>query len=174
MKVAETVVKSATDALKLISDRDRVLLYECCADNETDDFEDWWKLNENEKLRKAVLNMRNREGQTLLHVACNFGQYEIVCHLIKLYLKYDIKIDKLFDKYHDTPFTLACQRGYSKFEEDSVKFDPETKTERSARYKICSQFVDQGITINMDDVIKAKKNSPLHWAIYHGDYATSL
>jgi len=26
----------------------------------------------------------------------------------------------------------------------------------------------------MDNVIRGKKNSPLHWAIYHGDYATSL
>ena len=146
-------LEKATDVLKTISDKDKMILYECCSDDDTAELKVWWDDHPKEKVRREVLEMVNHEEQTLLHVACHFGNYKIVRDLIKLYEEYDMKFNKL-DRYHDTPFNLACQRGYSKFEEDSVKFDTKTNTERSARYKICLLFLDHKITIDMDHVIR--------------------
>lgn len=167
-------VDTAADLFKTISEEETIILYECCSDGDVQGFNKWWDSNTEHKKRSSALELSNHENQSLLHFACNFGQYDIVRLLIVKYEEYNIDINDLYDRYHDTPFTLACQRGYAKFEEDSVKVNMENKTERSGRFKICTLFLDHGTKIDMRDVIKRKKNSPLHWAIYHGDFATSL
>jgi ankyrin repeat protein len=117
--------------------------------------------------------MTNTDGQTLLHAAATYGRVHIVEDLVPLYIETGIELNTLFDNYHDTPFTCACSRGYAKVIGESLRVNRDGY-ERTDRYYILLIFLDCGVKIDMKDVIKRKKNSPLHWAIYYGDYASAM
>ena len=115
--------------------------------------------------------MKNYNGRTLLHEACFNGVIEVVTYLLPFYVSHDINLNKLYDNFYDNPFTLACSKGFSKNCHDSVKII--NGYERSTRYLILIYLLDCGVTIDIEAVIKRKKNSPLHWTIYYGDFASS-
>ena len=87
------------------------------------------------------------------------------------HLKFDVKIDKL-DEVDDTPFTLACTRGYGSDEIDFI--DLNNGVEITNRYKICSSLYDAGAVLPTEYLVARGGNTPLHWCIYHGDFACSL
>lgn len=69
---------SFVDRFKTISDVDNIILYESCADGDLDELIDWWDGNENGKKHKAALELKDKEGRSLLHVAAFYGQLAIV------------------------------------------------------------------------------------------------
>ena len=169
MKVLKTKVR---DLFKKIKTVERMVLYEATQDDDVDTLKLWFGNNTNKERIKDALIMTNTDGQTLLHIAALNGRVEVIDCLLPKYISNGIDVNKLYDKFHDNPFTLACTRGFSSTCTDSVKIID--GYERSERFLILMKLVDIGATINIQAVIKRKKNSPQHWTIYYGDYASSF
>lgn len=161
------------DRFQTISDVEHIILFEACNDGDKPGLFEWLDDDKNKNRRLAAFKMTNTDGQTLLHVAATYGRVHIVEDLVPLYIEAGISLNTLFDKYHDTPFTCACSRGYAKVIGESLRVNRDGY-ERTDRYYILLKFLNCGVKIDMKDVIKRKKNSPLHWAIYYGDYASAL
>jgi ankyrin repeat protein len=161
------------DVFKKISDVEHIILFEACNDGDKPGLWEWLNDPKNQNRREAAFKMTNTDGQTLLHAAATYGRVHIVEDLVPLYIEAGIELNTLFDNYHDTPFTCACSRGYAKVIGESLRVNRDGY-ERTDRYYILLKFLDCGVKIDMKDVIKRKKNSPLHWAIYYGDYASAM
>ena len=123
---------------------------------------------------KRVLKLKNYDKRTPLHMVCKKGYSKMAIKLISYYKKEKINLDQL-DENGDTPLLLACSHGYDD-ELDLNDFfigkDSDKKTNKflENKFKIVKCLLENGVDIRKS--ISCKKNNPLHWAIYYGDYKT--
>ena len=162
------------DFFEKVNDVERIILFESCQDGDLREIQTWFEVTNIDKrdIIKVSLLLRNFDQQTLLHVAALYGRACLVKYLIQYYISYEINIDTLLDKYSNTPFHLACSRGFPQSMKTEHKLD--AGYDRTERYYILLTLLDNGATINLKALTSRKANSPLHWCIYHGDFASSL
>ena len=123
---------------------------------------------------KSVLNLKNYDKRTPLHMVCKKGYSKMVLKLIPYYIKENISLDQL-DENGDTPLLLACSHGFDE-ELDLNDFlikneeDEQTNIFLENKFIIVKSLLENGVDIKKS--ISYNKNNPLHWAVYYGDYQT--
>jgi hypothetical protein len=162
------------DFFEKVNDVERIILFESCQDGDLREIKHWFEVTNIDKkdIIEVSLRLRNFELQTLLHVAALYGRACLVKYLIEYYKEYQININTLLDKHSNSPFHLACSRGFPQSMKTEHKLD--AGYDRTERYYILLSLLDNGATINLKALTSRKANSPLHWCIYHGDFASSL
>ena len=124
-----------------------------------------------------ILNSSDHDLRTPLHMVCKKGYLDFFDKLLPLYIKHKINLDSI-DENGDTPLLLASSHCY----EDSFDFtapieeNPEQAKKieeiQERRFTIVSKLLEAGADIKK--AIGERKNNPLHWAIYYGDYKTGM
>ena len=110
-------------------------------------------------------------------MVCKKGYKSFSDFLIPFYLKHNISIDS-YDNKMDTPLLLACSHGY----DEIINFN-DPSLDQKQKDQLINDFLENKATIvknllkNGADIKRSvidKKNNPLHWAIYYGDYETGI
>ena len=87
-------------------------------------------LNENVKVNENM-NVKVKDGRTLLHIACEKGNFEIVKYLVE---EYGATMEAK-DRFNNTPLHLACKKGHL----DVVKYLVEQGVDMEARCRYGSK-----------------------------------
>ena len=126
---------------------------------------------------KAMCLMRDHDKRTPLHLVCMKGHLEMFERLLPIYVEHKVDLDVL-DENGDTPLLLSCSHGYTNevCDEVNVNFGDvgldENIKANQRRFKIVAKLLKSGANIKKS--IGKRKNNPLHWAVYHGDYETGM
>lgn len=162
-------LKNQKAKLKLVG------ITEMFEDGNVDDFQEL--LNEGSVDQVSICTMRDHDKRTALHLVCMKGHREFFDLLLPLYLKQNIDLDT-FDENGDTPLLLACSHG----NRDEMELeDAEQADDKAVEYvnnvnKTRNYIINQLLSSGADLMksVTRRKNNPLHWAFYHGDYETGM
>lgn len=126
---------------------------------------------------RSLCLLRDHDKRTPLHLVCMKGHIEVFEKLLPLYIEHKLDLD-LLDENGDTPLLLACSHGSNNnldidFSENinDVELD-QTTINNHNRHKMVLNLIKNGAILRKS--IKRRKNNPLHWAVYYGDYDTGI
>jgi ankyrin repeat protein len=125
-----------------------------------------------------IIIKKDIDQRTGLHLVCKKGNLEFFEYLLPFYKSNPGSIDFL-DEKQDTALSLASSHGYSKeldleaSENDSEQNDIEIENFLAIKGSMIKQLLTpdkNGVKADIRKSFIPKKNSPLHWAFYYGNY----
>jgi len=144
-------------------------------DDNEQDFISFFEIYFNEKSK--ILRQRDPNKKTLLHRSCEEGRVNITNRLIKMFLEEKLPLDSTDDS-GSTPLDLACMQGFDLIE-DQFHLNGPKRGGRfcTYRYHIVKALLEvenslkkKISSLDRQEYKNCTLNSPLHWAIYWGDY----
>ena len=90
----------------------KIHMFEAVQDGRVYDLHNMLDDYNDDDCKKILLNWKAKDGRTLLHIACFYGQIKCTNQLLRYHIKYKVNVYAL-DDFCYTPFDLACICGFS-------------------------------------------------------------
>lgn len=122
--------------------------------------------SDEQTIEKEMLQLKDNQHRTGLHLACQGGYVELSLYIIDKYKEYELDIHQK-DQRGNTPLDLVSIFGFS------TPLTEDTYSEfLENRYKIIEKLVTCSNDVKKS--VSGKTNNPLHWALYYGDLKSGI